>query len=133
MLYQQHVRWTSLLPVSNANYNVSEYREEEYPIQYRNIHISHNFEIFAVPPSAVQLKIGENFKPSTYEVKMSKENKGKTVVDVECVAAAARPAPKFKWFLGGDELSVSITIIIFRYIKNNISISHWRYNFVIFI
>ena len=51
---------------------------------------------------------------------MSKENKGKTVVDVECVAAAARPAPKFKWFLGGDELSVSITIIIFRYIKNNI-------------
>ena len=50
---------------------------------------------------------------------MSKENKGKTVVDVECVAAAARPAPKFKWFLGGDELSVSITIIIFRYIKNN--------------
>lgn len=119
MLYQQHVRSTSLLPVSNANYNVSEYREE-YPILYRNIHISHNFEIFAVPPSAVQLKIGENFKPSTYEVKMSKENKGKTVVDVECVAAAARPAPKFKWFLGGDELSVSITIIIFRYIKNNI-------------
>ena len=44
---------------------------------------------------------------------MSKENKGKTVVDVECVAAAARPAPKFKWFLGGDELSVSITKITF--------------------
>jgi len=61
----------------------------------------------AIPPSAVQLKIGENFKPSTYEVKMSKENKGKTVVDVECVAAAARPAPKFKWFLGGDELSAT--------------------------
>ena len=131
MLYQQHVRSTSLLPVSNAYYNVSEYRE--YPILYRNIHISHNFEIFAVPPSAVQLKIGENFKPSTYEVKMSKENKGKTVVDVECVAAAARPAPKFKWFLGGDELSVSITIILFRYMKNIISISHWRYIFVIFI
>ena len=93
----------------------------EKTIQCRNIQIYHNFEIFAVPPSAVQLKIGENFKPSTYEVKMSKENKGKTVVDVECVAAAARPAPKFKWFLGGDELSVSITIIMFRYIKNNIA------------
>ena len=112
MLYQQHVRSTSLLPVSNTNHNVSEYKIEGIFLS-RNVHISHNIEIFSVPPSAVQLKIGENFKPSTYEVKMSKENKGKTVVDVECVAAAARPAPKFKWFLGGDELSVSITKIMF--------------------
>ena len=86
---------------------------EYYPFLSRNVQIFHNFELFSVPPSAVQLKIGENFKPSTYEVKMSKENKGKTVVDVECVAAAARPAPKFKWFLGGDELSVSITKTMF--------------------
>ena len=66
---------------------------------------------------------------------MSKENKGKTVVDVECVAAAARPAPKFKWFLGGDELSVSITKSVFsRHEKISlISISHWRYIFGTFI
>ena len=110
MLYQRHARSTSLLPVSITLYDIL---TRDYPFLSRNVHISHNFEFFSVPPSAVQLKIGENFKPSTYEVKMSKENKGKTVVDVECVAAAARPAPKFKWFLGGDELSVSITKITF--------------------
>ena len=38
---------------------------------------------------------------------MSKlDAEGSGAMDVDCVAAGARPAPAFKWFIGGEEINV---------------------------
>ena len=48
-----------------------------------------------------------NGEPSTSETIVSKlDAEGSGAMDVDCVAAGARPAPAFKWFIGGEEIKV---------------------------
>ena len=60
--------------------------------------------LFLVPPTTVQIKIADVNAPSEYNVKMAAQKD----VAVECIAEEARPPPKFTWFLGEDQLNVSI-------------------------
>ena len=59
---------------------------------------------FIVPPTTVQIKIADINAPQEYNVKMADQ----ADVAVECIAEEARPPPKFTWFLGEDQLNVSI-------------------------
>ena len=49
-------------------------------------------------------KIADINAPQEYNVKMADQ----ADVAVECIAEEARPPPKFTWFLGEDQLNVSI-------------------------
>ena len=65
--------------------------------------------MFSVPPEKVELVIGENLNPKEYSVNM--ENGKASELLIECIAQQTRSAPKFMWYLGEQELNVSLEII----------------------
>ena len=54
-----------------------------------------------------------NGEQSNSETIVSKlDTEGSSAMEVDCVAAGARPEPSFKWYIGGEEIKVRMNEIL---------------------
>ena len=59
---------------------------------------------------------GEQVNSDKIETNLDAEGSG--MVEIDCVAAEARPQPEFKWFIGTDEIKVCMAEIWFKTAPN---------------
>ena len=62
--------------------------------------------IVAIPPVEVSMKMGEKFITGPIKINLEEQKKAS---NISCVATGARPAPKFKWTIGDNEILNSNT------------------------